>query len=70
MNPEQFKENIKKGQFEWPEPPHEIIQTLVNACLDLKPGKRPSAFELLELIDEQIYANLVLFRKLQAEKSE
>ena len=64
MNPEQVKENIKNGQLNWPERPHEIILTLVNACLDLKPDKRPSALELLELIDEKICENLVLFRKL------
>jgi hypothetical protein len=40
----------------------------MSACLDLEAVKRPSALELLDLIDEQICANVDLFRKMQAVK--
>ena len=51
-------------------PRHAIIQSLLEVCLKLTPEERPTATELLVIIDDEVAKYESVLRKIQADKQE
>ena len=70
-NPGEIKDSIRKGKIDRYEkdngtddkgnPRHQIIETLLSQCMATDQEFRPSASQLLEIVDKLVYDNRHLF---------
>lgn len=77
-NPTLIKDNIRNGVLDMPhqrntdyegKERHPIIQKLLKACLNIDMMKRPSAAQVLDIIDDEIVANYKMLNEIQQKKN-